>query len=82
MEGSALLISHKVLQSCFILPSLFKDSIAFVKGCDRCQRLGTISRRHEMPLNNILEVEIFDIWGIDLMSPFPPSNGNLYILME
>ena len=73
--------AHKVLQSGFFWPSLFKDSIAFVKGCDKCQRLGTISRRHEMPLSNILEVEIFDVWGIDFMVPFPPSSGNQYILV-
>lgn len=29
--------AHKVLQSGFFWPSLFKDSIAFVKGCDKCQ---------------------------------------------
>ncbi|WMV38314.1 hypothetical protein MTR67_031699, partial [Solanum verrucosum] len=69
-------IVHKVLQSSFFWPSLFKDSIAFVKGCDKCQRLGTISKRHKMSLSNILEVEIFYVWGIDLMVPFPPSNGN------
>ena len=34
-----------------------------------------------MPLNNILEVEIFDIWGIDFMGPFPPSFRNMYILL-
>ena len=39
-----------------------------------------ITQGEMMPLNNILEVEIFDIWGIDFMGPFPPSFGNLYIL--
>ena len=34
-----------------------------------------------MPFNNILEVELFDVWGIDFMGPFPPSFGNLYILV-
>ena len=43
--------------------------------------MGNISRRHEMPLSNILEVELFDVWGIDFMGPFPPSFGNLYILV-
>ncbi|XP_049399731.1 uncharacterized protein LOC125863765 [Solanum stenotomum] len=73
--------SHKVLQYGFFWPSLFKDSIVFVKGCDKCQRFGTLSRRHEMPLSNILEVEIFDVWGIDFMGPFPPSSGSQYILV-
>ncbi|KAH9679997.1 hypothetical protein KPL71_026363 [Citrus sinensis] len=39
------------------------------------------AKRHEMPLTNILEVEIFYIWGIDFMGPFPPFFGNLYILV-
>ncbi|XP_062103189.1 uncharacterized protein LOC133814212 [Humulus lupulus] len=34
-----------------------------------------------MPLNSILEVELFDVWGIDFMGPFPPSFKNLYILV-
>jgi len=35
-----------------------------------------------MPLNGILEVELFDVWGIDFMGPFPPSFGNKYILVR
>ena len=34
-----------------------------------------------MPLNNIQEVEILDVWGIDFMGPFPPSFGKLYIVL-
>ena len=34
-----------------------------------------------MPLNPILEVEIFDIWVIDFMRPFPNSFGNQFILL-
>ena len=43
--------------------------------------MGNISRRHELPLTNILEVEIFDVWGIDLTGPFLPSFGQVYILL-
>ena len=32
-------------------------------------------------MNTILEVELFDLWGMDLMGPFPPSFNNLYILI-
>ncbi|WZZ88473.1 hypothetical protein YC2023_117052 [Brassica napus] len=31
--------------------------------------------------NPILEVEVFDVWGIDFMGPFPSSHGNKYILV-
>ena len=71
----------KVLQSGFFWPSLFKDAKTFVTSCDRCQRTGSIGRRNEMPQNMILEVEVFDVWGLDFMGPFPPSQGMLYILV-
>ena len=51
------------------------------KQCDKCQRLGKISRRHMMPLNPILVVELFDIWGINFMGPFPISFEYTYILV-
>ncbi|XP_052730485.1 uncharacterized protein LOC128195835 [Vigna angularis] len=49
--------------------------------CDNCQRTGTISRPHEMTLQGILEVEVFDFWGIDFVGPVPPSFNNEYILV-
>ena len=71
----------KVLQSGLFWPTLFKDARHFIERCDRCQRAGNLSRKNEMPLNFILEVELFDVWGIDFMGPFPPSNSNIYILL-
>ncbi|XP_022864670.1 uncharacterized protein LOC111384595, partial [Olea europaea var. sylvestris] len=71
----------KILQSSFYWPTLFKDTFEYVKRCDKCQRTGNISRRNEMPLNYILEVKIFDVWGINLMGPFFPSYSNQYILV-
>ncbi|GJQ95120.1 reverse transcriptase domain-containing protein [Tanacetum coccineum] len=35
----------------------------------------------EMPQNAIQVCEIFDVWGIDFMGPFPSSQGNKYILV-
>jgi hypothetical protein len=52
-----------------------------VKECDRCQRTNNISKRNQMPQNAMLEVEQFDVWGINFMGPFPPSFGKQYILV-
>jgi len=71
----------KILQSGFYWSTLFKDAYAHVKACDACQRMGNITRRNEMPLNNILEVELFDVWGIDFIGPFPSLFSNQYILV-
>ena len=34
-----------------------------------------------MPLNLIIVVKFFDVWGIDFMGPFPSFFGNEYILL-
>ena len=34
-----------------------------------------------MPLQGILVVQLFDVWGIDFMGPFPSSFGNFYRLL-
>ncbi|XP_043710444.1 uncharacterized protein LOC122659396 [Telopea speciosissima] len=44
-------------------------------------KVGNMSRRDMMPLNLILVVEIFDVWDIDFMGPFPSSFGLEYILV-
>ncbi|CAM9000390.1 unnamed protein product [Rhodiola kirilowii] len=80
-HGSGNKTAAKVLQCGFFWPSLYKDAYEFVLMCDRCQRTGNISRKDEMPQQGILEVEIFDVWGIDYMGPFPSSFGNQYILV-
>ena len=41
----------KVLQSGFYWPSLFKEAHQMYRVCDRCQRLGKLSRRHMMPVD-------------------------------
>ena len=73
--------AHKILKSGFFWPTVFKDCTEWMKLCDRCQKIGNISSRNEMPLRGIMVVQIFDVWGIDFMGPFPPSFGNLYILL-
>ena len=69
-----------MLQSGFYWPTLFKDVIKYCKECLKCQSTLNISKRDEMPLQSILEVEIFNVWGIDFMGPFPPFEGKEYIL--
>ena len=73
--------ASKVLQSGFFWPTLFKDAREFVIHCYACQQAGNLSKKDELPLSTILEVELFDVWGIDFMGPFPSSFNNLYIML-
>nr|GFB37340.1 reverse transcriptase domain-containing protein [Tanacetum cinerariifolium] len=73
--------AKKIFDSGFYWPSIYKDAFELVKHCDSCQRQGKVSQRDEMPQNFIQICEIFDVWGIDFMGPFPSSKGNKYILV-
>nr|GEW17183.1 DNA-directed DNA polymerase [Tanacetum cinerariifolium] len=41
----------------------------------------SLTQKDEMPQNSIQVYEIFDVWGIDFIGPFPSSKGNKYILI-
>nr|GEZ60345.1 reverse transcriptase domain-containing protein [Tanacetum cinerariifolium] len=69
-----------------------KEAIDILKAChsrptgghykaNYTTKKGKISQRDEMPQNSIQVCEIFDVWGIDFMGPFPSSKGNKYILV-
>nr|GEU75253.1 reverse transcriptase domain-containing protein [Tanacetum cinerariifolium] len=73
--------AKKVFDAGFFWPTIYKDARDLVKSCDSCQRQGKISQGDEMPQNVIQVCEIFDVWGIDFMGPFPSSRGNMYILV-
>jgi len=44
-------------------------------------KYGSINSRDAMPLTNNLHVELFDVWGINFMGPFPKSKNYEYILV-
>ncbi|GJT19896.1 reverse transcriptase domain-containing protein, partial [Tanacetum coccineum] len=73
--------AKKVLDSGFYWPTIIKEAHTLVRLCEACQKTGNISKRDEMPLNNIQVCEIFDIWGIDFMGPFLKSYKFEYILV-
>ncbi|KAD5317466.1 hypothetical protein E3N88_17412 [Mikania micrantha] len=77
----ATLTAKKVFDAGFYWPTIFRDAHDMVRACDACQRASNISSRDEMPQNGIQVYEIFDVWGIDFMGPFPTSHGNRYILV-
>ncbi|RDX64782.1 Retrovirus-related Pol polyprotein, partial [Mucuna pruriens] len=74
--------ARKVLDCGLYWPSIFRDAHQFVSTCEKCQKAGmALNQRHEMLQQPILFCEVFDVWGIDFMGPFPVSNGYSYILL-
>nr|GEV32743.1 reverse transcriptase domain-containing protein [Tanacetum cinerariifolium] len=61
--------AKKVFDAEFFWPTIYRDSYNLVKSCK-------ISQRDEMPQNVCQVCEIFDVWGIDFIGPFPSLRGN------
>ncbi|GKF53232.1 reverse transcriptase domain-containing protein [Tanacetum coccineum] len=80
MVKEGIVLGHKISRKGIEVDKAKVDVIS-VPTCDACQRQGKISQRDEMPQNAIQVCEIFDVWGIDFMGPFPSSRGNKYILV-
>jgi hypothetical protein len=60
---------------------MYYDAKSFVRCYNQCQRHRNINTRDAMPLTLNLQIDIFDVWGIDFMGPFPTSEGYEYILV-
>jgi transposase InsO family protein len=71
----------KVWSSGFYWPEMHKDTKRYVASCPECQRTGNISQRNSMPLKYNLQIDLFDVWGIDFMGPFKNSHGFEHILV-
>jgi hypothetical protein len=53
----------------------------FVRHYIQYQRHRNINTRDAMPLTSNLQIDIFNVWGINFMGSFPNSEGREYILV-
>jgi hypothetical protein len=60
---------------------MYKDTKDFIQRCGACQKHRNINSGDAMPLTNNLQIELFDVWGIDYMGPFLKSKNYEYILV-
>jgi hypothetical protein len=70
-----------VWQNGFYWPTMYDDAKSFIRHYSRCQRHENINTRDAMPLTSNLQIDIFDVEGIDFMGLFPNSEGYEYILV-
>jgi hypothetical protein len=72
----------KIWQCGFFWPTMYEDTKEFIQRCQKCQLQGDVTSRNAMPLNYNLQIEIFDVSGIDFMGPFQKSQDCEYILVD
>jgi len=57
---------------------IYEDTKEFMRRCQKCQFQGSINACNAMPLHYNLQIEIFDVWGVDFM--FQKSQDYEHIL--
>jgi hypothetical protein len=75
------LTNAKIWQSGFYWSTMYEDTKDFIRRYGACQKHENINSRDVMPLTNNLQIELFDVWGIDYMGPFLKSKNCEYILV-
>jgi hypothetical protein len=71
----------KIWQSGFFWPTMYQDTKDYVRRCNSCQRNRNMNSRNAMPLTTNLQIELFDVWRINYIGPFPKSGNFEYILV-
>ena len=62
-------ITQNILHIGLWWPTLHKDSKAYCRACDACQRTGRPSWRDELYLNLQVSLQPFEKWAIDFVGP-------------
>lgn len=65
-HNSGIRTADKILQYGYYCPTIHQLSRDFAKSCNRCQQNGRISKSQELPMNLILVIDLFDVWGLTL----------------
>jgi hypothetical protein len=77
-------MTHNILCTRILWPTLHKDAKEYCQSYDVCQRVGKPSRRDERLLNPLVTFQEFDKWAIDFIEPIKPQerrSGERYIII-
>nr|GFB36796.1 reverse transcriptase domain-containing protein [Tanacetum cinerariifolium] len=79
MNKSIVYTDHSALKYLFAKKDTKARLLRWILLLQEFDFKGKVLQKDEMPQNFIQVCEIFDVWGIDFMGPFPSSKGNKYI---
>ncbi|KAJ4793841.1 Pol-polyprotein [Rhynchospora pubera] len=74
-------LGRRIVRAGFYWPSLKKDVETYVRRCEKCQSHARIPRQPPHPMQSISSSWPFDVWGLDLLGPFPQGQGNVKFLV-
>ncbi|GFX44938.1 transposon Tf2-9 polyprotein [Trichonephila clavipes] len=80
LSNPGIRATKRLIQDRFVWPSMLKDIAKWTRCCIQCQR-SEVQRHTVSPIQHFAPtVEIFQHVHIDLVGPFPPSDGFTFLL--
>ena len=74
-HSSSRTLAGKVFRSGFYWPSVLQDATAVVQACEACQFHAKQVHQPALGLQTIPLSWPFAVWGLEILGPFPRSNG-------
>ncbi|XP_072067067.1 uncharacterized protein [Arachis hypogaea] len=68
-------LAQKVIQAGFYWLTLMKDTMEYVKKCDKCQQHGNFHQTPPHELVSVIPTRPFAKWDLDLLGPFSQEPG-------
>ena len=64
-------LSRRILRAGFWWPTIEEDTMKYVRKCDKCQKASKVTNVPPYERISIASAWPFDLWGIDILGPFP-----------
>ncbi|KAJ3688389.1 hypothetical protein LUZ61_017553 [Rhynchospora tenuis] len=74
-------LGKRIMRQGYYWPTLRKDAEDLVRRCAQCQFHARIDHKPPNKLKPITSPWPFDIWGMDILGPFPQAKGNLKFIV-
>ncbi|MCH80183.1 gag-pol polyprotein [Trifolium medium] len=74
-------LAGKVTRAGFFWPTLLCDANSHVRSCDKCQRHADLHHAPSESLKSVMSTWPFYMWGVDILGPFPTSQGQAKFLL-
>ncbi|KAJ3689951.1 hypothetical protein LUZ61_019115 [Rhynchospora tenuis] len=74
-------LGKRIMRQGYYWPTLRKDAEDLVRRCAQCQFHARIDHKPPNKLKPIISPWPFDIWGMDILGPFPQAKGNLKFIV-
>jgi hypothetical protein len=74
-------LAGKVIRTGFFWPTILSNAKRYVRSCDKYQRYAELHHAPGEPLQTVFSPWPFYMWGVDILRPFPASQGQAKFLL-